>query len=212
MIEVCSVLDVEKYSSEFKLILFDLDDTLYSEKDYVRSGFSQVANLFPERNEAEARLWTFFLENRPAIDCLLTERHITDANFKERCLQVYRFHRPQISLYPGVREMLLRMREQKKKVGLITDGRPEGQQAKIDALKIRDVFDKIIVTDELGGTSFRKPNPKAFELMAEWFGASFESMCYVGDNKTKDFDAPEKLGMHLIWFRNPDGIYKQAKN
>ena len=48
--------------------------------------------------------------------------------------------------------------------------------------------------------------------MAEWFGASFESMCYVGDNKTKDFDAPEKLGMHLIWFRNPDGIYKQAKN
>ena len=212
MIEVCSVLDVEKYSSEFKLILFDLDDTLYSEKDYVRSGFSQVANLFPERNEAEARLWTFFLENRPAIDCLLTERHITDANFKERCLQVYRFHRPQISLYPGVREMLLRMREQKKKLGLITDGRPEGQQAKIDALKIRDVFDKIIVTDELGGTSFRKPNPKAFELMAEWFGASFESMCYVGDNKTKDFDAPEKLGMHLIWFRNPDGIYKQAKN
>ena len=92
MIEVCSVLDVEKYSSEFKVILFDLDDTLYSEKDYVRSGFSQVANLFPERNEAEARLWTFFLENRPAIDCLLTERHITDANFKERCLQVYRFH------------------------------------------------------------------------------------------------------------------------
>ena len=195
MIEVCSVLDVEKYSSEFKVILFDLDDTLYSEKDYVRSGFHQVSSLFSERNEAEARLWTFFLENKPAIDCLLSERQIADTNFKERCLHAYRFHSPQICLYPGVREMLLRMREQKKKLGLITDGRPDGQQAKID------------VTDELGGTSFRKTNPKAFELMADWFGASFESMCYVGDNKIKDFDAPEKLGMHSIWFQNADGIY-----
>lgn len=207
MIEVCSVLDVEKHSSEFKVILFDLDDTLYSEKDYVRSGFHQVSSLFSERNEAEARLWTFFLESKPAIDCLLAERQIADTNFKERCLHAYRFHSPQICLYPGVRKMLLRMREQKKKLGLITDGRPEGQHAKIDALKIRDVFDKIIVTDELGGTSFRKPNPKAFELMAEWFGVSFESMCYVGDNKAKDFDAPEKLGMHSIWFQNADGIY-----
>ena len=83
MIEVCSVLDVEKYSSEFKVILFDLDDTLYSEKDYVRSGFHQVSSLFSERNEAEARLWTFFLENKPSIDCLLSERQIADTIFNE---------------------------------------------------------------------------------------------------------------------------------
>ena len=46
--------------------------------------------------------------------------------------------------------------------------------------------------------------------MAEYFGADYRDMCYVGDNVSKDFIAPEKLGMLSIWVRNPDGIYYTA--
>ena len=31
---------------------------------------------------------------------------------------------------------------------------------------------------------------------------------YVGDNPTKDFQAPQQLGMRSLWFRNADGLYK----
>jgi len=191
MIEVCSVLDVEKYSSEFKLILFDLDDTLYSEKDYVRSGFSQVANLFPERNEAEARLWTFFLENRPAIDCLLTERHITDANFKERCLQVYRFHRPQISLYPGVREMLLRMREQKKKLGLITDGRPRASRPKLMRSKYETYLTKLLLRTNWAAHRFENPIQKHLN---SWLNGlvPHSKVCVMSETTKQKISMPRK--------------------
>jgi putative hydrolase of the HAD superfamily len=61
--------------------------------------------------------------------------------------------------------MLERMRKSGKKIGIITDGRPEGQRAKLKALGI--AVDHVIITDELGGVMYRKPNTKAFERMKQ---------------------------------------------
>ena len=94
-----------------------------------------------------------------------------------------------------------------KKIGLITDGRPIGQRNKIKALNLEKYINEIIVTDELGGVEFRKPNTKAFELMQEKLKIPFEKMVYIGDNINKDFIAPEKLGMQTIYFRNENGLY-----
>ena len=68
-------------------------------------------------------------------------------------------------------------------------------------------MDEIIVTDELGGVEYRKPNDAAFRLMADKMCIDFEHMCYVGDNIQKDFISPQKLGMRCIWIRNDDGLY-----
>lgn len=82
------------------------------------------------------------------------------------------------------------------KIGLTSEGRPEGQNAKIDVLGIRDLFDAIIITDELGGIECRKPNDKAFRVMVNRLGVEFNEMCYVADNVNKDFIvAPKKPGM-----------------
>ena len=64
-----------------------------------------------------------------------------------------------------------------------------------------------MVTDELGGIEFRKPNKKAFVIMQECFEVPFEKMVYIGDNILKDFVAPTNLGMKSIYFRNVNGLY-----
>lgn len=46
---------------------------------------------------------------------------------------------------------MLERLKQNYKLGLITDGRPEGQKAKIKALRLGKYFDEIIITDELVG-------------------------------------------------------------
>lgn len=51
------------------------------------------------------------------------------------------------------------------KVGIITDGRPEGQRNKIKALGLEELVDDIIITDELGGIQFRKPNDISFRII-----------------------------------------------
>ena len=105
-----------------------------------------------------------------------------------------------------VMAMLRRLRS-RMKLAILTDGRSEGQRAKLRALGLEELMDEILITDELGGPAFRKPCALGFELLSERLGTPFERMAYVGDNIAKDFIAPEKLGMRCIWYRNRDGLY-----
>ena len=91
------------------------------------------------------------------------------------------------------------------KVGIITDGRPEGQRNKLDALGLN--VDDLIITDELGGTQFRKPCDIAFRIMITKWRMNPADVVYVADNPNKDFLAPQQIGMKSIWFRNKDGLY-----
>ena len=102
------------------------------------------------------------------------------------------------------------MRNKGYKIGIITDGRPDGQSNKIEALGIDKVIgrENVIITDELGGIQFRKPCDIAFRIMLTRWRMNPADVMYVGDNPAKDFQAPQQLGMKYVWFKNPDGLYK----
>jgi len=196
-----------------KGVIFDLDDTLYPEREYVRSGYRAVTRVLGEAEETasdssanyEDRLWNYFEEGQPAIDRLLQELNRNEE--KEACLAAYRGNEPDIHLYPGVKELLTELRKQGVRVGIITDGRPDGQKKKIKALGLEKLVDDIIITDELGGVQFRKPCDIAFRIMQMRWRLAPEQMVYVGDNIGKDFKAPLQLGMQGLYFNNPEGLY-----
>ena len=204
MVTVSIVLEIEKYLDGVNAVIFDLDDTLYSEKQYVRSGYKAVAKLLGDETLAD-RLWTYFENGKPAIDELLNE--IGCIGRKEECLEVYRGQMPEITLYEGVVEMIEELKAKCIKVGIITDGRPEGQRNKLKVLGLDKLVDDIIITDELGGVQFRKPCDIAFRIMQNRWRIPFEQMVYVGDNPNKDFQAPKQLGMRSVYFKNTDGLY-----
>lgn len=184
-------------------VIFDLDDTLYPERDYVRSGYRAVAEALG-RPEAEQQLWQLFEDGQPAFDVYAAGT----GDDARRLLEIYRLHEPQgIALYPGVRELLAKLREDGLKLGIITDGRPEAQHAKIRVLGLSYLVDDIVITDELGGPQFRKPNDIAFRILQQRWMLPPETLVYVGDNGTKDFQAPRQLGMQSLQFCNREGIY-----
>ena len=222
-IEIDRLAAVELLAANKLAVVFDLDDTLYNESDYVRSGFGEVAKFVIDRLGSELYskkaiedcLFDAFENGEPAIDRLFERYHCEDTDLKEQCLRIYREHFPQIALPEEHRQILLRLRESGKKIGIITDGRVDGQENKIRALELDNLIDEYIVTDALAGNAdvrlFRKPNPLAFQVMRERLGVSFEDMIYVGDNIQKDFQGPVSLGMTAVWFRNPQGIYNGEK-
>ena len=163
------------------VIVFDLDDTLIPETEYVKSGFRAIAKEFG--SELYEKLWKLFCEDKKNV--------YQRAGFAEeqckRCIEIYRNHFPDIKLDKETEETLVSLKEKGYKLGIITDGRPEGQRNKIKALGLDKIMDYIIVTDELGGEAFRKPNPKAFEIMRKKLRVEFNEMMYVGDNPQKDF-------------------------
>lgn len=179
------------------------DDTLYSEKEYIRSGYKAVSDCLG--GGYEDKLWSYFEAGKPAIDALLKE--LGRENDKDYVLSIYRLHRPTIHLYPGVVDMITRLKERCIKVGIITDGRPEGQKNKIKALGLD--MDDVIITDELGGVQFRKPCDIAFRIMITRWRLNPAEVVYVGDNPAKDFQAPQQLGMKCVYFENDDGLYRE---
>ena len=190
--------------SRLRGVVFDLDDTLYSEKQYVLSGFQAVAEYLGSP-EYTKKLWGYFEAGKRAFDALLAE--IGRRDEIEKCLKVYREHSPRISLYKGIPELLEAIRRANVKVGIITDGRVVGQNAKIESLGLSPLADDIIITDELGGVNFRKPNDISFRIMQTRWQIPFEEMVYIADNPEKDFQAPRQLGMRTILFHNGDGLY-----
>lgn len=201
LIEIDDILNVEKHINGLEAVIFDLDDTLYSEKEYVRSGYKKIAEKFGEA-EIEDELWSAFLKHEPAIDVVLEKHGLSDR--KAEVLSIYRKQNPDIHLYPGVVEMLERI-AQNLKIAIVSDGRPEGQRAKIRALGLENI--PFIITDDLGGMEYRKPCDRAFKLMLKELNTPPERAAYIGDNIHKDFIAPEKIGMRCIWFKNKDGLY-----
>lgn len=186
-----------------KGVIFDLDDTLYDEVQYVKSGFKAVAEYL-ERNDATEKMWSYFEMGRSAIDDYLDE--IGENEKREDCINVYREHMPKIALNDNVVNVISDLKHRNIKVGIITDGRVNGQKNKIAALGLDKIVDDIIITDELGGEQFRKPCDIAFRIMQRRWKLPFENIIYVGDNVNKDFQAPKQLGMQWIWLKNENGL------
>ena len=184
-------------------VIFDLDDTLFNEKDYVRSGFRAVSESLGG-GYAE-KLWAYFEAGKPAVDALL--RELGREAEAETALRVYRSHKPTLRLDPRIADLIDRLRARGIKVGVITDGRPEGQRNKLEALGLK--LDDVIITDELGGVQFRKPCDIAFRIMLTKWRLPPAEVVYVGDNPAKDFQAPRQLGMQTVYFRNRDGLYSE---
>lgn len=203
LITIDKITGVEKHLDGIEAVIFDLDDTLYPEKEYVKSGFKRISEYF-KMPSLEAELWQAFESGGKPIDEVFKTHGIMD--LKDKALHVYRFQKPDIHLYDGVKEMLERLCKTHK-IGIITDGRPEGQRKKIEVLGLGRIVDEIIITDELGGIEYRKPNPTAFILMQKKFSVPFERMVYVGDNLTKDFKASYELKMSSIFVLCQDGIH-----
>lgn len=198
-----------------KSIVFDLDDTLYPEMDYVNSGFSVVANDAKKRfgiENGEKVLISLFNENSACVFNRFASANGLNDDVANSFIELYRNHIPNIRISDENKNLLTELREKGYKLGIITDGRPQGQRNKILALGLNNLVDKIIITDELGGSEYRKPNPKAFEIMCDEFRIQPNEMVYVGDNPNKDFAVKKILPITTVWLTSGNfGLYNEAQ-
>lgn len=192
-------------------VVFDLDDTLYLEVDFVRSGFHSVGEWCRRELRVdgfEETAWRLFCAGRRGdiFDAAFSSLGITPAkNTISRMVTMYRTHEAQISLPPDSLHCLQQL-DGKYKLGLITDGPGEMQWNKIRALQLEDSFDEIIVTSDLG-TGFAKPHLRAFMEMEKRFQARGSELFYVADNPAKDFLAPERRGWRTVHVVRHGALY-----
>lgn len=201
-----------------KVVCFDLDDTLYKEIDYLKSAYREIAsyaadycrgcsdspiNLSVKAYEA---MLLAYKEGQNAFERL---NAFLGINLPiSQYLQIYRMHKPNISLSESAASALNLLKSSECIIGLITDGRSVQQRNKIEALCLnRWIMDEdVLISEEFGS---EKPTSANYEYFMKRYPECDDFM-YVGDNQKKDFIAPNALGWQTVCLKdNGRNIHKQ---
>lgn len=200
-----------------KAVVFDLDDTLISEHEYIRSGFNVVAQALSAKYQllqenVFLKLMSLFQESPKNVFNRILDFYQIDYTIEDikELIAIYRNHLPNISLYKDAKFILNELSEKDLKLGIITDGYQMTQRNKLLILGIDAYFDSIIVTDEIG-REFWKPHARPYELIKEQLGVEFNEIIYIGDNISKDFVTAKKLGIKTIHIKRDEGVYIDSK-
>jgi putative hydrolase of the HAD superfamily len=215
-----------------KAVVFDLDDTLYPEKQYVQSGFRAVArecagqiDLEPEQIYEKLVEISDAGERRRTFDVFLESSGLNDS-LAARMVDVYRDHTPTLSPYPGVTGMLAELSVDHR-LGIVSDGDLKVQQRKWHALGLERFFRAVVFSDELGRDSWKpserpflavlealdvrrdswKPSERPFLAVLEELDVPPGEAVYVGENSLKDFLGARRSGMRTVRVLEPAGYY-----
>lgn len=181
-----------------------MDDTLYDEIDYYKSGFNQVSHQIAKDFKIEIqdvfkKIWEIFNKGnqKTTFDAASKKLGIQfDKSYIDSLIDIFRNHKPDITLPSESKQVLTDLKKQYS-LGLITDGWLPGQEYKVKSLGLEEFFECIIYTEKLG-TEFWKPSPKAFERLLIELDILASQCVYVGDNLEKDFISPNRLGFKTI--------------
>jgi putative hydrolase of the HAD superfamily len=187
--------------------VFDLDDTLYTEIDYLKSAYRSISiemdsrrskNLYQEMlriYSSGGNAFKYLLEKYP-------EKNLTI----EKLLSLYRNHYPEISLREGVLKILSEIKKNSGKLGIITDGRSITQRNKIKALGLGNLIDKLVISEEFG---YEKPSRLLYESFME--DNNCKQFYYIGDNLSKDFVTAKELSWCCIGILNSNNLNQVNK-
>ena len=192
-----------RFANFEQVLVFDLDDTLYLERDYVESGLRAVGAWAGRQCGIEGlasvmlRLFRAGARGHIFDEALAIVQQPFSSALIARMLNVYRHHSPEISLSADAARLLSR-RPPHTGYAIITDGFLDAQKRKLRALGLtRGAVDIAICTDRWGRAEW-KPSTRAFDHVQSFFGLAADRFVYVADNIAKDFIAPVKLGWNTV--------------
>lgn len=204
----------------YQVLIFDLDDTLYKEVDFVVSAYRHIDFLLVAEHglqpgEAFGILTEAYDNGINPFDSLsayLTDKGVVIPNAIAWMVNEYRNHIPIISLDDDTRTVLEHMREIDVPMYIITDGRSFTQRNKIRALRLYEYipWENIFISEEMGCS---KTDPAAFREIQRRHPVTtqcdVEFVC-VGDNPAKDFIVANSLGaLSVLLLDDGNNIHPQ---
>jgi len=186
--------------------VFDLDDTLYDQRQWLDGAWRAVAaraeawDVDPDRLLRALRAVAAAGSDRGGIIDAALVRVDAASTPVAPLLDAFRSHAPtRLVPYRGVPAALERLAA-RVPLGLVSDGDPDVQLAKLAALGLAPLFSTVVLSDQLG-RAHRKPDPLPFEWVLAGIGVDGPDAVYVGDRPVKDVAGPVGVGMRALRVR-----------
>ncbi|MBE0433104.1 HAD family hydrolase [candidate division WOR-3 bacterium] len=197
-----------------KVILFDLDGTLYSSAD-VQKKFAEAAYhaLAKTKKIRIAQAQSLIEETRAQLKAkhgfavpytLTLVRFGVSVEEWHKANIDYFDPRDYISANGELRKMLLHLKK-RCRLAILTNNNEVQAGRILQALRVEDLFDRVFTYN-----SFRtmKPNPQFFGKAAKAMAVAPGECLVVGDRYSVDLIPAQNLGMQIYEVRGPDDISK----
>lgn len=195
-------------------IIFDLDNVLYDETDYIFAAYHEIASYLSKhkgvnKNDAFTKLVSDFKKKTSMYPRLFNDiLHDLqlDNGLLPEILEIYSCAQPEIKLYEGVEDIFFKLKK-KYKLGLLTNGNVKTQKNKVKLLGIERLFDEILYARDLGNNN-EKPNIRVYEVLLDRLEVKPKNAICVGDNPYIDFIGTKRLG--ILTVRVLTGEFKEV--
>lgn len=214
--------------SELRVVLFDLDDTLFAHRAAVEAGILRYAEtLGPPYGTAEAdevvTLWHDLEEEhyhsylagdldfegqRRARARDFAARHGVElddaqasawfADYFEHYVAAWSLHDDAVPALDALQAALPGVR-----FGLITNGDLAFQGRKVEAVGLDARMDRLIASGEVG---VAKPDAAIFRFACDAFGVHPEQAAYVGDRLRTDAIGAARAGLTGVWLNRHNAV------
>lgn len=184
-------------------VIFDLDDTLYPFRRFRLSGFAAAADALERRTGLDRRLGframhraTRGVSSGQEIQACLAQYDLP-SSLAGDLIDLLRHHEPQLRLPSTSRRLLVRLRAEGWRLGVLTNGLPSIQRRKVAALGIAPLVDSVIYAAE-SGHGAGKPDPDVFVDAARRLGVSPARTIMIGNDEHTDIGGALLSGMHAV--------------
>ena len=195
------------------LALFDLDNTLVDRSDAFRRWAVDFADAHDAENDRDVAVaWLVERDgdgyvSRTDFWTAVREHYGLAAPVPDLVAQYTVRYPGYVTVEPGVKDAVTRLRVAGWRIAVVTNGRDEAQRAKVTRSGLDAHVDATIVSEGIG---IAKPDPRIFALAAETVGASLKGGWMVGDHAENDIVGGAEVGLRTVWIRRgrdwPDGL------
>jgi len=188
------------------VVCFDLDGTIYDDREYVRVGFQSAAAYLHERYGVETfgdMVWEYGVERNfeTVFDRIIAAYDLPETELND-LIAAYHDCDPDLQPYPEAEAVLAEL-SGAYQMAVITGGK-QGER-KLESLGLDAVY---VAPDQ--GTSKREATP--FKTILNEFDTSPERAVFIGDNPELDFYWPNQLGMTSVWIRRRTTIFRSPES
>ena len=214
--KLSKIENLKKKIQKYEIIIFDLDDTIYSQKHFdtpalklVAEYLSKILELSDSKVFLDIRKLKKLKRGKHPIlifNKYLNKKKINKKyknNIIKNSVKIFQTYNCKNLKYIPSLKSLIRNLSKKKDLFIVTNGNVARQKRKIKYLGINNYFKKIFILD--GVRKKIKPSIKDVNYLVKFLEKSpKKNAVFIGDNKTTDKLFADNLKIDFIYFEFPD--------
>ncbi len=171
----------------YKAVIFDLDNTLYDETEFLFPAYKVISNYIANKSGYNANAYETYLIDSFSnfgrsylFDKLIYDFQLQNITTVEELLKILHSYQPSLAIYENVLSIIEELIFKEKTLFILTNGNHIQQRNKITALNIPIRFPMITV---IYANEFKpKPSPYCVNLIMKKYKIKNTQILIVGDS------------------------------